>query len=76
MIVTLPRLSITLTWDMFTRDKSVGENSVPNVNRPLLVALLKAVMDTSNVPLAIVRPALTVMLIGGGSTRLKSVPVN
>ena len=38
-----------------------------------LFASLKAVMDTSDDPLAIVRAAFTVMLIGG-TTILKSVP--
>ena len=56
--------------------ESVGsENVSPRANN-LPVASLKAVMDTSNTPLATVRSALTVILVGGGSTISKSAPVD
>jgi hypothetical protein len=40
----------------------------------LLLALFKAVMDTSNDPLAIVPAVLAVMLMDDGNTKVKSVP--
>ena len=54
----------------------IAESEKPAAKRKerSLEALLKAVKDTSNVPLATVRTALTIMLIGGGSTTLKSIP--
>ena len=56
---------------MFSRVK-------PGNRRPmekLLLALFKAVMDTSNDPLAIVPAVLAVMLMDDSNTKVKSVPV-